>query len=234
MNAQSAVTVKLIHATKVPGRHARLVRGSVAGHHPKTLALFEPSQELLSPEGTPLIEEGIVQANEDGCVMLVVQNQSPDPLQLKDGQVLGALRATELAALREITSEESKVSTSQALIAQKEGPHVDSGRQARLLETLNTAQLELSEGEMGQLKQLVTEYENIFAMDNSELGVATGVAHSINTGEQPPTRQPPRRIPFVLRTRVEEIVKDMLDQGVVQSSTSPWASPVVLVPKKEG
>ena len=31
-----------------------------------------------------------------------------------------------------------------------------------------------------------------------------------------------------------ELINDMLDQGVVISSASPWASPIVLVAKKDG
>ncbi len=33
---------------------------------------------------------------------------------------------------------------------------------------------------------------------------------------------------------MEELIKYMLDQGVIQESNSPWNSPLVLVPKKDG
>ncbi len=33
---------------------------------------------------------------------------------------------------------------------------------------------------------------------------------------------------------MEELIKDMLDQGVIQESNSPWSSPLFLVPKKDG
>ena len=58
--------------------------------------------------------------------------------------------------------------------------------------------------------------------------------HTINTGEHAPIRQPVRRTPFALRAKVEEMVTEMLDQGVIELSTSPWASPIVLVKKKDG
>ncbi len=35
------------------------------------------------------------------------------------------------------------------------------------------------------------------------------------------------------RKLVEELIKDMLDQGVIQESKSPWISLLVLVPKKD-
>ena len=60
------------------------------------------------------------------------------------------------------------------------------------------------------------------------------MAHSINTGQHPPIRQPVRRTPFALRKKVDELVEEMLSQGVIEPSGSPWASPIVLVQKKDG
>ena len=58
--------------------------------------------------------------------------------------------------------------------------------------------------------------------------------HHIETGDVRPIHQHPRRIPFALREKVDEMVQDMLDQGVIQHSHSPWASPIVLVAKRDG
>ena len=46
--------------------------------------------------------------------------------------------------------------------------------------------------------------------------------------------QAPRRIPFTLRGKVSQLVNEMLEQGVTVPSSSPWASPIVLVAKKDG
>ncbi len=41
-------------------------------------------------------------------------------------------------------------------------------------------------------------------------------------------------LPHSQRQLVDELIKDMLDQGVIQESNSPWNSPLFLVPKKDG
>ena len=70
---------------------------------------------------------------------------------------------------------------------------------------------------------------DVFAVDKSELGHTT-----IDTGDHPPIKQCPRRTPFVHREKVAQLVSNMLKQQVIQPSSSAWASPVVLVPKKDG
>lgn len=44
----------------------------------------------------------------------------------------------------------------------------------------------------------------------------------------------PYRYPGVNKNIIEKLVQEMLDQGVIQHSTSPYALPVVLVGKKDG
>ena len=41
-------------------------------------------------------------------------------------------------------------------------------------------------------------------------------------------------MPFALREEVDRLVHDMLSQQVIVPSASPWASPIVLVRKKDG
>ena len=58
--------------------------------------------------------------------------------------------------------------------------------------------------------------------------------HTIDTGDTPPIRQRYRRLPPFKRELVEEEISRMLELGVLEPSTSAWASPLVLIPKKDG
>ena len=90
----------------------------------------------------------------------------------------------------------------------------------------------LTTDQFEQLKKLLEE-NHVFSLEG-ELGCTDIVQHVIDTGDHPPIKQPIRRIPFVHREKISDMVDEMLAQGVIQPSVSAWSSRVVLVPKKDG
>ena len=92
----------------------------------------------------------------------------------------------------------------------------------------------LSAEENEQLNTLIVELSDVFALDDTELGCTQLVKHSINTRDNAPIQQQPYRTPVVRREQLDEMVAEIQGQGIVKPSSSPWASPIVLVPKKDG
>ena len=60
------------------------------------------------------------------------------------------------------------------------------------------------------------------------------MSHKIDTGDATLIRQQARRVPLPQREKVQELLKDMMKKEVISPSKNPWASPVVLVTKKDG
>ncbi|GBO33839.1 Transposon Ty3-G Gag-Pol polyprotein, partial [Araneus ventricosus] len=58
--------------------------------------------------------------------------------------------------------------------------------------------------------------------------------HRINTGDHPPIKQYPRRLPLAKKEEAERLVQEMVDNGIIEESSGPWASPIALVKKKDG
>ena len=85
-----------------------------------------------------------------------------------------------------------------------------------------------------QLHDLLCRYASVFSSGLNDLGRTDLVKHHIDTQGAIPVRQQPRRLPFSVREEAQQSVTAMLDQGVIEPSSSPWASPVVLVKKKGG
>ena len=107
-------------------------------------------------------------------------------------------------------------------------------RNVRLLDALGFSQGDLTAEEFGELKSLLCEFSDVFALESSELGCTDCVQHVIETGDHPPIKQQPYRTPVVHREKIAKLVEEMQKQEIIQPSSSPWASPVVLVPKKDG
>ena len=68
---------------------------------------------------------------------------------------------------------------------------------------------------------MLEEFSEVFALDPKEVGRTELVQHKINTGEHAPVKQSLRRIPFSMRKKVEEMVEEMLKNGVIEHSASP-------------
>nr|VZI46665.1 unnamed protein product [Spirometra erinaceieuropaei] len=85
-----------------------------------------------------------------------------------------------------------------------------------------------------ELRSLLTAFSDVFAWDDTSLGRTAVIRHTIDTGTSKPLWQPPRRIPPHFQKEVNDLIQTMLTTGIIRPSRSPWASPVTLVPKKDG
>ena len=84
-----------------------------------------------------------------------------------------------------------------------------------------------------QLNELFKEYSDIFSQGEDDLGNTPLLEHAIET-HGPPLRQPYRRQNPAVRREEMAQVQQMLSSNVIRPSNSPWASPVVMVRKKDG
>ena len=81
---------------------------------------------------------------------------------------------------------------------------------------------------------MLSDFEDVFAFSEGELGTTNVAKHSVDTGDSAPLKQPSRRVPYSMRGKVVELVNTMLERGIIEPSSSPWASPIVLVSKRDG
>ena len=103
-----------------------------------------------------------------------------------------------------------------------------------LLPILQSTDLPPNSKEWKAFASLLKRFRSATATDGKLVGRTHIVQHSIDTGNSLPIKQAPRRIPFSQGKHVSDLIQEMLEQGVIEESESPWASPVVLVPKKDG
>ncbi|BHF81940.1 hypothetical protein SprV_0802507500 [Sparganum proliferum] len=85
-----------------------------------------------------------------------------------------------------------------------------------------------------QLSDLLASFSDLFSWSTDTLGRTRLVQHTIDTGDAKPIWQPPRRIPVRYRDEVDKLLDELLQAKIIQPSSSPRASPIALVPKKDG
>ena len=104
------------------------------------------------------------------------------------------------------------------------------------LEQFNIDELKslVSVDEIAELRQILLRQRTAFSLGSLDLGCTSVVKHQINLSDNLPFKERARRIPPALFEEVREHLKEMLACGVIRESSSPWASNVVLVRKKDG
>ncbi|GMJ07956.1 hypothetical protein HRI_004464800 [Hibiscus trionum] len=102
--------------------------------------------------------------------------------------------------------------------------------------TMNT-QLELllkKDENRADLQQLLEEFAEVFR-EPQGLPPKRGHEHRIVLqDESAVVKIRPYRYPMVQKNEIEKLIKEMLQNGIIRDSVSPFASPIVMVKKKDG
>ena len=176
------------------------------------------------PEDTGLVlEDAVVDASPDGTTFLVISNMTGLTQRAPEGTVIGQAQVAKVLSPDDDTPPASvrRLSSSQ-----------DNERRERLLNTLPLRDIPDSDSE--QLRTFLANNHSVFSLDEGEHGETSLVTMDIDTGDASPRKQPPRRMPFMVREEVARQLKCMQKDGVIRPSNSPWSSPVVMVKKKDG
>ena len=82
-----------------------------------------------------------------------------------------------------------------------------------------------------EVETLMKQYPDVLS---SLPGRTDQIQHDIKLLTSEPIRTKGYSIPYKTRSVMETEIQDMLDLGVIEPSISPYSSPIVLVPKKDG
>ena len=150
---------------------------------------------------------------------------------------LGATPSDPRARLGRIEPSEIPINTRQVMGPPSSGTPEISGPQdlpAHLIELRDRSVAHLSQSEARKVTEFLRGFQDVFARTDTDLGSAGMVKHRIHTTTDAPIRQRARRMPVLKEEEVDRQITEMMNAGVIESSTSPWSSPVVLARKKDG
>ena len=90
----------------------------------------------------------------------------------------------------------------------------------------------LNQEEKSALLKTLSKNTEIFHRESEKLSCTTAIQHRIKTTDDIPVHTKTYRNPHVHKTEVEKQINEMLADGIIQNSISPWTSPIWIVPKK--
>ena len=83
-------------------------------------------------------------------------------------------------------------------------------------------------------KGLLLNYGELCALSTTKLGKTGIIKHKIDTGEHEPIAGKPYKTNDEKKKIIKEEIEKMEKAGIIIKSYSPWASPVVIIDKKDG
>lgn len=100
------------------------------------------------------------------------------------------------------------------------------------IETIDVSSL--SAEEQGEVQVLLGKYTSVFATNDQDLGCTNPISHDIPLCDDVPILQHYCRIPPLEDELVKEYINQLLAANIIRESSSPLASPIVLVRKRDG
>ena len=185
----------------------------------------EPYEGAWGTEPTE-VQEGLLVARTilpDRLDNLPVQllNLSTKPVELKKDTIISPLIPLTVAHVR----------TEEDLTVEKTSEELEEEIIQKMMSEVDPS---ITTDIKDSLRRLLKKYSSVLSLGEWDLGWTDIVRHSIDTENNQPFRQPMRRYPPAHLTAIDDHLKEMLQQGVIEPAISPWASNVVLAKKKDG
>ena len=92
---------------------------------------------------------------------------------------------------------------------------------------------EISQGTKERFEKLKEKYPKVFSVSSQDVGQMILVTMHVDTGDNPPICQKPYTLPLKHYSWVQQEIETLEHAGVIKKSISPWASPIVVVPRSQ-
>ncbi|XP_028292970.1 uncharacterized protein K02A2.6-like [Gouania willdenowi] len=214
-----AGTVKIVPTICPQGRFGPLESG-----------LFEPLTSMRSIPAGVVIASAMVAVHQ-GTAYIPVLNVGTTDAALHPRIPIGMLSPADIVSLPEGVTEivGSPNEQVRATISSQIGTE---STQPSPLDGLDLSVL--PPNEQDKVRSLLRQYSSVFSTSEGDLGCTNLITHEIPLLDNAPVRQRFRRIPPSEYEAVKAHIRQLLDSQVIRESSSPYASPIVIVKKKDG
>ena len=173
-------------------------------------------------------------------VPLVLINFSVDDISFSKGEIVGFLQnqSLDISEIRTETSTEPHLiiieedNVTEVFQEQGEKKFITSPADIEVHQNVELQDADVSEEHKNAFKELCKEFKDIFSVVSSDIGKTPLVKMEIDTGDSPPITRKPYTLPLKHAEWVQKELEILEKAGVIVRSVSPWASPIVMVPKR--
>lgn len=204
------VTVKCKETTEIPAGHIMMIKVSLDQATPDTVFVDSCSRKYNQREFS--ITASIVH---DGGWLEVV-NKSGKSLQLLQGETLArGLKCQDI-----FLPEPNSVPSVDSQVLSIDFENINCGSADPIIKR--------------RLFEILEEFSDCFSKNTTELGCTDKIEMKIELNTEKPICYRPYRLSIKEKEIVREKIDDLLENGVIQESTSEFASPIIIVRKKTG
>ena len=219
--------IRVLEKQEIPPHTQSVVRAKISNKLPvQTVGLCQGGRRVTA---LGILVANTVSSVDDQCAHLVVMNTTDEPIILYPRTKLGTFTLIESEKVVQFPN------LNEELVNEIHESPVDSNdNDPRLQEILSKVSLNtdhLSTSEVNEITNLFHEYIDVFKLEDGPHGNYSGVKHEIRPDGHPPIRSRPYRYTPHIQKEIKKQVNEMLDQGIIKESTSPWSFPVCMVPK---
>ena len=199
------------------------------------VSLFEEYHNLYI---VPMLHNVDTYTTESAPMVLI--NLSVDDISFLKGDIVGFLQnqSLDISEIRTETSTEpspiimEEDNVSKVFQEQGEKKFITSPADIEVHQKVELQDADVSEEHQNAFKELCKEFRDIFSVDSSDIGKTPLVEMEIDTGDSPPITQKSYTLPLKHAEWVQKELEILEKAGVIVRSVSPWASPIVVVPKR--
>lgn len=199
--------------------------------------LFQPNLESSCPEGLELFPALVdVPSGLTKIVKIPIQNPTKHDIFLSKRTVLGTLEeVTEVKPVKYLSADAGSSAHTNVKVCsvqlgnEKHQTEVNEGQRWHPPVDLSY----LTEDEQKVVRDMLYEQSDVFAQSDSDIGCIPSLQLKINLKDDTPVQTSYNSVPKPLYKEVKEYVQNLLDNGWIRKSTSPYSSPVVCVRKKD-
>ena len=243
--------LNMTHSVTLPGRTLAVVcvNNNLVPNQSGYIYEVEPSSTLYEKYPNicviPMIHNVDVHKTEN--VPMVVINLLSDEIYLSKGETMGFMQIQSLdisEIMTETSTEPSPIifeDDDKEVLDKQERKRNKGSIEKRFITSpanidihrkVELQDADITEEQKKAFKDLCTEFNDIFSTDSGDIGKTPLLEVEIDTGDSLPITQKPYTLPLKHTAWVQRELEILEKAGVIVRSVSPWASPIVVVPKR--